>query len=189
MEPLYTTHEISAFLQMDPSTIAKWINKGLLAAFRTPGGHRRVRATDLRTFLLAHQMPIPKELGGESVSLVVVDDEKPVLDAIKRAFKPFAAQTTLTFTTSGVEGLLLVADLKPHGLLLDLCMDELDGLEVCRRIRAQKSLAAVKIITMTGRYTEQLVRDCAKAGAVGCLAKPVDPEVVLRFFGVSLSAT
>src|SRR3954470_13933119 len=89
-DQLYTTHDISQLLQVDPSTVSKWIDRGILIAFRTPGGHRRVRSTDLRSFLIAHQMPIPEELGSDQIRLVVVDDEKQVLDAIKRSFKAFS---------------------------------------------------------------------------------------------------
>src|SRR5688500_20273346 len=56
-DQLYTTHDISRLLQVDPSTVSKWIDRGILMAFRTPGGHRRVRSADLRTFLITHQMP------------------------------------------------------------------------------------------------------------------------------------
>ena len=59
MDQLFTTHDISRLLQVDPSTVSKWIDRGILMAFRTPGGHRRVRSGDLRSFLIAHQMPIP----------------------------------------------------------------------------------------------------------------------------------
>src|SRR4051812_4783216 len=135
MDSLYTTHDISQLLQVDPSTVSKWIDRGILTAFRTPGGHRRVRSSDLRTFLIAHQMPVPEELGSGVIRLVAVDDEKPVLDALKRAFKPYAEQVQLTTTTSGVEAVLLVSELKPHGLLIDLNMPDLDGYEVCRRIK------------------------------------------------------
>src|SRR3954468_15111863 len=106
MESLYTTHDISRLLQVDPSTVSKWIDRGILLAFRTPGGHRRVRSGDLRSFLIAHQMPVPDELGSSTIQLLVVDDEKPVLDGLKRAFKPFAAQVDIVITTSGVEALL-----------------------------------------------------------------------------------
>ncbi len=42
-----TTHDIARMLQVDASTITKWIDKNLLLAYRTPGGHRRVRTSDL----------------------------------------------------------------------------------------------------------------------------------------------
>jgi excisionase family DNA binding protein len=186
-DTLYTTHDISRLLQVDPSTVSKWIDRGMLVAFRTPGGHRRVRAGDLRSFLIAHEMPVPEELGSSAVRLLVVDDEKPVLDAMKRAFKAHANQVELTTTTSGVEALLLVAELKPHGLLIDLNMPEIDGLEVCRRIKGRKNLEGVRLITMSSRHTPETVEQSLKAGAVACIAKPVEVTQVLEVFRVPLS--
>ena len=186
-DTLYTTHDISRLLQVDPSTVSKWIDRGILVAFRTPGGHRRVRAGDLRSFLIAHEMPVPEELGSSAVRLLVVDDEKPVLDAIKRAFKAHSHQVELTTTTSGVEALLLVTEIKPHGLLIDLNMPEVDGFEVCRRIKARKNLEGVRLITMTGRHSQETVEQSLRAGAVACIAKPVDVAQVLEVFRVPLS--
>jgi excisionase family DNA binding protein len=186
MESLYTTHDISRLLQVDPSTVSKWIDRGILLAFRTPGGHRRVRSGDLRSFLITHQMPVPDELGSGTVQLLVVDDEKPVLDAVKRAFKPYQGQVDIMTTTSGVEALLLVSEHKPHGMLVDLHMPDLDGLEVCRRIRARKALEGVRLITMTARHNQDMVDQSLKAGAIACMPKPVDVQQVLDVFRVAI---
>lgn len=61
-EPLYTTHEVAKLLQVDASTVAKWIDQQKLVAFRTPGGHRRVRESELRAFCEKFQIPITGEL-------------------------------------------------------------------------------------------------------------------------------
>lgn len=187
MESLYTTHDISRLLQVDPSTVSKWIDRGMLLAFRTPGGHRRVRSGDLRSFLIAHQMPLPEELGSDVVRILVVDDEKPVLDAIKRQFKQFADRVEVSTTSSGIEAVLLVAENKPHGVLIDLNMPDLDGYEVVRRITARKQFEGVKLITMTGRHSPEVVAESLKAGAAACLAKPVQAETVLELFKVPLA--
>lgn len=187
MESLFTTHDISRLLQVDPSTVSKWIDRGMLLAFRTPGGHRRVRSGDLRSFLIAHQMPLPPELGSDVIRLLVVDDEKPVLDAIKRQFKQFADKVEVSTTNSGIEAVLLVAENKPHGMLIDLNMPDLDGFEVVRRINARKQFEGVTLITMTGRHSADVVAESLKAGAAACLAKPVQAETVLEFFKVPLA--
>ena len=186
-DTLYTTHDISRLLQVDPSTVSKWIDRGILLAFRTPGGHRRVRSADLRTFLITHQMPVPEELGSGTVKLLVVDDERQQLDAIKRAFKPYASQVELTLTSSGVEALLVVSENKPHGMLIDLNMPDIDGLEVCRRIRARKPLESVRLITMTSHLTPELEEQSREAGALACLAKPFEVQQVLELFRVPLA--
>lgn len=66
-----TSHKAGALLQVDPSSINKWIKEGRIAAYRTPGGHRRIRAGDLVGFLIKHQMPIPRELEPAVESSVV----------------------------------------------------------------------------------------------------------------------
>lgn len=58
----YTTHEVARMLQVDPSTVAKWIDRGVLGAFRTPGGHRRVLAMDVVEFVKVYEYPMPAEL-------------------------------------------------------------------------------------------------------------------------------
>ncbi|MBE4747435.1 response regulator [Corallococcus praedator] len=186
-DQLYTTHDISRLLQVDPSTVSKWIDRGILMAFRTPGGHRRVRSTDLRTFLVTHQMPVPEELGSSTVRLLIVDDERQTLDAIKRAFKPYANQVEIQTTTSGVEALLLVSEQKPHGMLMDINMPDIDGIEVCKRIRARKQMEGVRLITMTSNHTPDVVEQSKQAGAVACLAKPLDVNAVLELFRVPMA--
>ncbi len=186
MEPLYTTYDVSRLLQVDASTVAKWINRGLLLGFRTPGGHRRVRESDLRKFLIAQRMPIPEELGSSLVRLVVVDHEKPAVDAIKRAFKPHADRFEVVVTTSLAEALLLVSEERPRGLLIDLDMPGVDGLEVVRQVRGRKKLEAMRIITMTARHSPDLLAQSLKAGAVICLPKPIDVEQVLQIVEVPL---
>ena len=45
---LLTSHEVGDLLQVNPSSVKKWVNEGRIAAFRTPGGHRRIRVSDRR---------------------------------------------------------------------------------------------------------------------------------------------
>lgn len=184
-EQLFTTHEISTMLQVDPSTASKWIDKGMLLAFRTPGGHRRVRASDLRSFLVTHGMPIPDELGSGVIKLLVVDDEQPTLDAIRRALKAHAEQFNVTTTTSGIEALLLMAETKPNAMLIDLNMPDLDGIEVVRRVREREQFKAVKLLTMTARHSAQAEAAAMAAGALACLHKPVTAAMLLELLGQS----
>jgi excisionase family DNA binding protein len=187
MERLYTTHDISNLLQVDPSTVSKWIDRGILLAFRTPGGHRRVRSADLRTFLISHEMPVPEELGGDMVRLLLVDSEKLLLELTRKAFKAVGPHVDMHTASSAVDALLMLPELKPHGVVVDLGLSELDALDMCRRIRGRKGLESVKLITMTSQPSQELVEASLKAGATACLAKPLDPAAVLELFRVPLA--
>lgn len=181
MDQLFTTHDAAKILQVHPYTVAKWMDRGLLKAWKTAGGHRRVQAADLRRYLLDHQMPIPPELddGNPHLRLLVVDDEPLALRAIQRAFKPFEDEVQLTTTSSGVDALLLLMDLKPDAMLIDVNMPDLDGFEVCRRVRGYQALSSVTLVAITALHRPDIVEAALKAGAAACLAKPFAVEQVL----------
>lgn len=48
---LLTPAEVAAMFRVDPKTVTKWADKGKLASIRTPGGHRRYSATQVRALL------------------------------------------------------------------------------------------------------------------------------------------
>ena len=169
---------------MDPSSVSKSIDRGILHAFRTPGGHRRVRDADLRSFLTDHHIPIPEELGTGKVRLLAVDSDPRELEALERALLPHAAQVEVRTTRSGIEAVLMVPELRPDGLLIDLQVADLNGLEACRRVSSRKELEGVLLVTMTARPTSQALSESLKAGAVACLGKPLDIRQALRLFQV-----
>jgi len=59
---LLTTHEVADLLQVDASSVSKWIDKGTLTGYRTPGGHRRVLAKDVRSMAKEWGTFLPPEL-------------------------------------------------------------------------------------------------------------------------------
>ena len=58
MKKYCTTFDISKIIDVYPTTVANWIDRGKLKAFKTPVGHRKVTKTDLLAFLKKYNMPI-----------------------------------------------------------------------------------------------------------------------------------
>jgi class 3 adenylate cyclase/CheY-like chemotaxis protein len=75
---------------------------------------------------------------------------------------------------NGEEAISKVQALNPDLILLDIMMPEVDGLEVCRRIRANKAIPFIPIILVTAKSTVQDVVSGLEAGADDYLTKPVD---------------
>src|SRR5579863_9694291 len=109
----FTSSEVGELLQVAPGSVNKWINEGLLEAFRTPGGHRRISATELVRFSLEQGMPIPDGLQDLAVSnVLVVDDEPRFLASIERAFKPYRDELRIHTADNGIDALVLIGSLK-----------------------------------------------------------------------------
>ncbi len=186
-ERLLTSHEVGDLLQMNPSSINKWVKEGRIVAFRTPGGHRRIRAGDLVDFLTMHKMPIPKLLAPATRRrLLVVDDDAKQLRAIQRWVKPYEPQVELAVSEHGIDALVQVGSFRPHLILLDIFMPELDGVEVCRRLQANPETRHILVIATSGQFTRALEESVLSAGAQRCLPKPIQFRVVLEELGVPL---
>lgn len=179
-DQLLTSSEVGELLQVNPSSVKKWVDDGLLAAFRTPGGHRRIRAADLVSFLHQHKMPIPAELQDAARKrLLIVDDEADQLKALSRSFKRFASRVEVTTTSNGIDALVLVGSFQPHAVLLDVYMPGIDGLEVCRRLKENPATTDVQVYVVSGSFTSALEQKALDAGAAKCLPKPIDVRAVL----------
>ena len=179
-DQLLTSSEVGGLLQVNPSSVKKWVDDGLLQAFRTPGGHRRIRAVDLVAFLVRHDMPIPEDLQDAAKRrLLIVDDEVDQLKALARSFKRFADRVEVTTTSNGIDALVLVGSFQPHAVLLDVYMPGIDGLEVCRRLKKNPQTKDVQVYVVSGSFTSALEQKALEAGAVHCLPKPIDVRQVL----------
>jgi excisionase family DNA binding protein len=179
-DQLLTSSEVGELLQVNPSSVKKWVDDGLLLAFRTPGGHRRIRAADLVAFLVRHDMPIPADLQDAAKKrLLIVDDEVDQLKALSRSFKRFADRVEVQTTSNGIDALVLVGSFHPHAVLLDVYMPGIDGLEVCRRLKKNPATKDVAVYVVSGGFTGALEQKALEAGAVRCLAKPIDARNVV----------
>lgn len=180
-EKLLTSSEVGALLQVNPSSVKKWVDDGLLVAFRTPGGHRRIRAADLVEFLDAHKMPIPRHLRDTAKRrLLLVDDDLAQLRALARAFGRYSDRLEVVSAGNGIDALVLVGSFRPHYVLLDIFMPEIDGLEVCRRLKKNPTTRAVRVIAVTGHSDPALRNKALDAGALACLSKPLDVDQVVH---------
>jgi len=180
-DSLLTSYQVGAILQVNPSSVNKWVKDGRIPAFRTPGGHRRIRAADLVSFLNNHKMPVPRTLTGAAKRrLLIVDDDAKQLEAMARILKPHSDRIDIAMASNGVDALVQFGSLKPHVAVLDVFMPLVDGLEVCRRLKSNPDTAHTRIIITSGQLTPDIEKRASEAGADMCVPKPVDITMLLN---------
>ena len=174
-DTLLTSHQVADFLQVDPSSVKNWVNAGRLICFRTPGGHRRVRVDALIDFLNRYSMPIPSVLStAMRRRLLVVDDDAAQWRALSRLLKTYADLIDVQYASDGYSALVAIGDFKPQVILLDIQMPDLDGLEMCRRLRAMPDTSHIRIIVNSGDPRPSIAQMALGVGAHVFLPKPLE---------------
>src|SRR5215467_10774305 len=169
---IYTTHEVSRLLHVNPRSVINWIEQSLLPSYRTPGGHRRIRRDDLLAFLRKHQIPTPESLVEGKFSVLIVDDEQEIVDIVN-VFLQRQGGYQIATASDGITALLEVGRTKPDLMILDIMIPGVDGIEVCRRIKADSNNRTI-IIAVSGSTEHE--RRVLESGADAFMAKPIDLE-------------
>jgi excisionase family DNA binding protein len=169
---IYTTHEVSHLLHVNPRSVINWIEQSLLPSYRTPGGHRRIRRDDLLAFLRKHQIPTPESLVEGKFSVLIVDDEQEIVD-IMRVFLQRQGGYQIATASDGITALIEVGRTKPDLMILDIMIPGVDGIEVCRRIKADSNNKTV-IIAVSGNSEHE--NRILHSGADAFMSKPIDLE-------------
>ena len=81
---------------------------------------------------------------------------------------------------NGVECLKSIEERLPDLLLLDFAMPEMDGLEVCKRLRSNPETKNLPIVMVSGYASKEHIENGFKAGVDDYITKPFKPEEILK---------
>ena len=113
------------------------------------------------------------------MKVLIIEDEPDIRDLL--AFHLEREGYAVTRSSNGAEGLRLARGAPPDLILLDLMLPEMDGLEVCRRLRQDPATQAVPLVMLTARGDEVDRVLGLEMGADDYVVKPFSPrEVVAR---------
>ena len=173
---VFTTHEVSKLLQVNPRSVINWIEQDLLDSYRTPGGHRRIRKNDLLAFLRKHKIPVPPALTEEKLKVLIVEDEDSIVRILTTLFERQEVYD-VSSASDGITALIEIGRSHPDLMVLDILIPGVDGLEVCRRIKEDRNNRTA-IIAMSGQA--EVESKILQAGADCFLPKPLDLDRLLN---------
>jgi CheY-like chemotaxis protein len=173
MKKTYSTLEISRMCHVDPVTIARWCDNGDIKCFRTPGGHRRIMHGDLLEFLKRQKIPLPADVSEGPAKILIVDDDPDFAKTLRVQIAQALPMAEIELAQNGVDALIKIGSELPDVVLLDLLLPRLDGIEVCRRVKANPKTASIRIVAVTASVDRKRSDAAIKAGASACLVKPV----------------
>ncbi|AKH21976.1 hypothetical protein AAY24_01220 [Sedimenticola thiotaurini] len=108
----------------------------------------------------------------------MVDDDKFQHKLIKQIL--INERLKLEFATSGTEALGILRRCRPDLILMDVNLDNENGIEVTQRIKAVKQFTTIPVIMITGEGAKDIVVDSVKAGAVDFIVKPFNTSTLIK---------
>jgi CheY-like chemotaxis protein len=114
--------------------------------------------------------------------VLVVDDDR-VIQQLLEVNLELEGYLVAGTASDGREAIAMAAELKPDLILLDIMMPKMDGLEVCRHLKADPKLSKIPIVLLSARAQDMDIREGLEIGADAYLTKPFDPVELLDVVG------
>jgi excisionase family DNA binding protein len=178
MKTVFTTGEAAKICKVSQQTIIRCFDSGQLKGFRVPGSRfRRIPRDQLYQFMRDNGIPTDALDSGRRKILIVDDDQELVelmTDVLERD-----GRFEIRSVNNGFDAGMMVKEYSPDLIVLDVMLPDINGKEVCQRVRSEKSMDDVKIICISGMVEEERIDDLKAAGANDFMHKPFEVEQLL----------
>ena len=178
MKTVFTTGEAAKICKVSQQTIIRCFDSGQLKGFRVPGSRfRRIPRDVLYKFMKDNGIPTDALESGKRKA-VVVDDDVELVELIKDALEA-DGRFEVRVANNGFDAGMIVKEYRPDAIVLDVMLPDINGKEVCQRIRSDSTLDDVKIICISGMVELDKVDELKAAGANDFLQKPFEVESLI----------
>ena len=179
LKDVLTTGEVAKICNVAPRTVSKWFDTGALTGYRIPGSKdRRIPLAQLIKFMKNHGMPLNGLMTG-ATRVMIVDDESDIVEVLEKILED-EARYEVEIARSGFMAGITAEKFKPHVILLDMHLKDIDGREVAKVVKANPELQLTKTIAMSGKMAEGDLKALVGGGFDGYLKKPFNIRHVIQ---------
>jgi excisionase family DNA binding protein len=178
MKTVFTTGEAAKVCKVSQQTIIRCFDNGQLKGFRVPGSRfRRIPREALYKFMRDNGIPTDALESGKR-KVLVVDDDMELVELIQRVLVEDGRFEVRT-VNNGFDAGMMVKEYRPDLIVLDVMLPDINGKEVCQRVRSDANMEEVRILCISGMIEEDKIADLKLAGADDFLHKPFDLEELI----------
>lgn len=175
-----TTREAAVLLGVSVGTVQLWVESGLLRAWKTAGGHRRVMRDSVSQLLSKEPLspttpaaaaPLPN--APRPLKVVVVEDDADLLRLYQAKLARWPMVTQVVAMHSAIAALLVIGKDSPDLLITDLNMPEMDGFNLLRILHQAPELAYTTLVAVSGLDATAIAAKGGLPPGILVLPKPV----------------
>jgi len=173
MKTVFTTGEAAKVCKVSQQTIIRCFDNGQLKGFRVPGSRfRRIPREALYKFMKDNQIPTDALESGKRKVLLVDDDHDLV--ALMTKVIDEDGRFEVRVASNGFDAGMMVKEYRPDIIVLDVMLPDINGKEVCQRVRADTTLEDVRILCISGMVEDDKIQELRLSGADEFMHKPFD---------------
>ena len=182
-----TTTEAAAILAISVGTVQLWVDKGLLVAWKTAGGHRRVTRESINKLLHASPTAQPKTQAtvapqnqtAERLRVLVVEDDRDLTRLYETMLRRWPMAPLVETSDNGIEALLAVERLKPDLLFIDLNIPGVDGFQMLNILNGKAGYEGMTAVVVSGLSAAEMAERGGVPPNILVLPKPISFDKLL----------
>ena len=174
-----STREAAANLGVALSTVQAWVETGVLPAWKTAGGHRRIPVDAIETIRLRQQAVLGTPVAPELFKVLVVEDDPVQRELYRHQFAKWALPVDIMTAEDGFVGLLMIGRQEPDLIITDLAMPNMDGFSMIRRLKSHSAAVRATIIVVTALSSDEIQAHGGLPPGIPVYPKPI-PFAALR---------
>ncbi|MEI8326807.1 MAG: response regulator [Betaproteobacteria bacterium] len=183
-----TTREAAQMLGVAVSTTQLWVESGILQAWRTSGGHRRVLRESVEAMLRkgpalvqgASAPPAALPAAARRLRVMVVDDDAILLRLYRAKLSQWPMAPEVVALDNAVTALLGMGRSTPDLLITDLQMPGMDGFNMLRVLQQAPEVSNTTIVVASGLDAEEIERRGGIPAGIEVLPKPIPFDRLLQ---------
>jgi len=177
-----TTSQTAELLGVAPHTVQKWVDAGVLRAWKTVGGHRRVAADSVEA-MLRDREAMQQATPVEKMSVMLVEDDADTAELMQAMIGELWPQAHVRLARDGFSALLDAGKLPPDVLITDINLPGLDGIEMLRSLNQHPGTRNMRVVFVTNHSPTELQRFGPLPSGVPVLRKPIQITDLRRVLG------
>ena len=173
-----TTREAATSLSVSLRTVQLWVESGVLTAWKTAGGHRRIPRTAINKLLHQQQAELNNEESSKICKILIVEDEKELSGMYKVHINSWGLNCQVLTAKDGYEGLLEIGQHKPDLIISDLLMPGMDGFRMIHSLKEREETKDTQLVVVTILNSQEIEEHGGLPSDVLVLQKPIPFDVI-----------
>jgi excisionase family DNA binding protein len=174
-----STREAAVLLGVSIKTAQLWVENGVLQAWKTPGGHRRIRRDSVDAMLRKRQQdagaPLPA-MQRPQFSVLIVDDDPQMRRLYEMSIGYWELPIRVIAARNGFEGLVRIGEDRPDLLITDLHMPGMDGFRMIAALHGSPPYEGLRIVVASGLSAGEIRARGGLPDGIPFFTKPIPFE-------------